>query len=204
MSSLALLDPGSGGLPWLDIVGLVLIGALSLLGFIRGLWWQVVRLLGIAASVFAARSLAPLAAPTVLETFPKMPERLGHGLVWFGIFVLGLVAVSLVGLLGKKSLEAMQLGFADRMGGALAGLVTAILIHGSLLIGLMHLGPEEWSQNAMHGTTSRMLLDTMARKVPLLVDSETAKTLEPWLSPDGGSVYASDGSEAQRRGRKVR
>ncbi len=205
MTLLTSIAPSNSGLPWLDLVGLVLIGALCLLGFMRGLWWQVVRLLGIAASVGAARALAPKATPHLLDLFPEMNERLGLGLVWFGIFVLGLVLVSLIGLLGKKSLEVMQLGFADRMGGALAGLLTAILVHAALLVALLHLGPEEWTQGAMRDTTSRMLLDSLSRKVPLVVDAETAERLSPWLMPTEEGVHASDRrSEPEKRGGKVR
>lgn len=190
-----------GGLPWLDLVGLALIGALCLLGFMRGLWWQAVRLLGVAASVGAARALAPRLTPQVLDWFPEMDQRLGLGLVWFGVFVMGLVIVSLVGLLGKKSLEVMQLGFADRMGGALAGLLTAVLVHAALLIALLHFGSEEWTQGAMRDTTSRMLLDTLSRKVPLVVDAATAERLSPWLNPSGDSGRESAPAGG---GRKVR
>lgn len=192
MTLLTLIAPSNTGLPWLDLVGLVLVGALCLLGFMRGLWWQVVRLLGIAAAVGAARALAPRVTPQLLEFFPEMNQRLGHGLVWFGIFVLGLVLVSLIGLLGKKSLEVMQLGFADRMGGGLAGFLTAILVHAALLVALLHLGPEEWTQGAMRDTTSRMLLDTLSRKVPLVVDTATADRLAPWLLPTEEGVHAAD------------
>ena len=189
------LSSDVSALPWLDIVGLVLVGALCLLGFVRGLWWQTVRLLGIVASVAAARGLAPRVSPYLLDLFPDMDERIGFGLVWFGIFVLGLVVVSLFGLLGKKSLEVMQLGFADRIGGALAGLVTAILVHAALLVALLHFGTEDWTEGAMRNTTSRMLLDSLSRKVPLVVDAETAERLAPWLAPAKGSVFASDGED---------
>ena len=181
-------------LPWIDIVGLSLLGGLALLGFIRGLWWQVVRLLGLAAAVVCARGLTPTLAPRVSEWFPDMPERLGQGLVWFGLFVAGLVVVSLFGLIGKKSLEVMQLGLADRLGGALAGVVTAIVVHAAFLVLLLHLGPEEWTQDAMRDARSRALLDSVARKVPLVVDAGTAERLEPWLAPSG-DVYAGDGED---------
>ena len=203
MTVLTSIAGEGGALPWLDIVGLVLIGALCLLGFVRGLWWQAVRLLGIAASVGAARALAPTLAPKLLDVFPEMNERLGLGFVWFGIFVLGLVLVSLVGLLGKKSLEVMQLGFADRMGGALAGLLTAVLLHSALLVALMHFGSEDWTQSAMRNTTSRVLFDSLARKVPLVVDRETANRLSPWLLPSESEVHAAEKKSADS-GPKVR
>lgn len=183
-------------LAWIDLVGLSLLAGLALLGFVRGLWWQVVRLLGLAAAVFCARGLTPTLAPRFTEWFPDMPERLAQGLVWFALFVAGLVVVSLFGLIGKKSLEVMQLGLADRLGGALAGVATAAVLHAAFLVLLLQLGPEEWTQDAMRDARSRTLLDSVARKVPLVVDAGTAERLEPWLAPRG-SVLAGDGAEDQ-------
>ena len=52
----------------------------------------------------------------------------------------------------------------------------------------------------MHGTTSRMLLDSLSRKVPLLVDAETAENLAPWLAPTDGAVHAADGEKSNPGG----
>ena len=43
---------------WLDLIGLVLCLVFIILGTVRGLWWQVIRLVGLAAAVALARLLA--------------------------------------------------------------------------------------------------------------------------------------------------
>ncbi len=106
-------------LPWIDMVGLGLVALFLVLGLVRGLWWQVIRLLGVATAVGLARALSPRFTPTVAESFPELSASITYGLVWFALFVSGLVVASLLGLIGKRALEAMQLGLVDRAGGAL-------------------------------------------------------------------------------------
>ncbi|MEL6860427.1 MAG: 4-hydroxybenzoate octaprenyltransferase, partial [Pseudomonadota bacterium] len=48
------------------------IGALLALGFFRGLWWQVMRMVGVAGAILLARSLAPRFEPQLLDQFPEL------------------------------------------------------------------------------------------------------------------------------------
>lgn len=180
----SLLAFSEEGLRWLDLFGALLIGGGILLGFLRGLWWQVVRLLGVAGAIVLARTATPFTWPQLLELFPQMPERLAHGLTWVGLFLAGLVAATLFGLVGKKSLEVMQLGLIDRFGGALAGLLTGSAIQAALVVGLLHFTPRTFSNAALDETYSAMLFDSLGAQVPLLVDERTAENLRPWLMRD--------------------
>ncbi len=154
MSTLSILpimqeaDPGlwekTLALPWIDQVGMVLIGIFMILGIWRGLWWQVIRLLGVIMSIALARALTPRLQPTVAEAFDLSPA-LSHGAVWFTIFVGGLVVATLLGLIGKKALEAMQLGLVDRAGGAVIGGLTGGILHSALLVIISSLGNADWN-----------------------------------------------------------
>ncbi len=181
---ICLIQSPASSLPWLDVVGAVLIGGGALLGFWRGLWWQVVRLLGVVGAIGLARAATPLVWERLATFFPSLPERLAHGLTWFALFVAGLVVASLLGLIGKKSLEIMQLGLADRMGGALAGLLTGAAVQTALVVGLLHFAPRAFSNEALDGTTSASLFDALGDRVPLVVDEEAARNLKPWLERD--------------------
>ena len=53
MNEALLQTVAEDGLPlaWIDMVGLGLVALFLVLGLVRGLWWQIIRLLGVAAAV---------------------------------------------------------------------------------------------------------------------------------------------------------
>ncbi len=172
-------------LPWIDQVGLVLLAVFLVLGAIRGLWWQIVRLLGVVLAVTGARALAPRWVDDMQASFDLSPGP-AYGLTWFTIFVLGLVVAALLGRLGKKALDAMQLGPVDRLGGALAGGLTGLMLHGALLFLLTGLGTTEWSTRTLAGSKSERLLDTVSHRWPLFVDASVReRVVGPWVDALG-------------------
>jgi uncharacterized membrane protein required for colicin V production len=177
-----LLTAAEDGLPlaWIDMLGLGLVALFLLLGLVRGLWWQVIRLLGVAAAVGLARALSPRFTPTVSESFPELSDSITYGLVWFALFVSGLVVASLLGLLGKRALEAMQLGIVDRVGGGVAGIATGVLFHSAVLVVICGLGTDSWTSETMDGTKSAVLLETLTRRAPLIMDVQAAEKVAPW------------------------
>lgn len=168
---------------WLDVLGLAIVLYFLVVGARRGMWWQVVRLLGIVATVAVARAAAPRIAPHFAEAFPELSVRLAGGIVWTIVILLGLLVVALVGRLGKESLEAVQLGTIDRVGGAVAGALTGVLVHASIVLCLCQVTAADWSVAQVRGTTSQRLVDSVGRKLPLFLDAHARETLEPWLTP---------------------
>jgi len=167
-------------LPWIDLVGLGLAGIFLMLGIWRGLWWQVIRLGGVVASVALARGLSPRFGPTVESTFEFTPE-MSHGIAWLTLFLGGLVITSLFGIIGKKALNAMQLGLVDRAGGALAGVLTGAVLHSAFLVALTGFASQDWAKETLSGTRSAYLLDTLSRKAHVLMDAQAAERLLPYL-----------------------
>lgn len=176
---------GEFQLSWIDWVGVVLGGLFMLLGILRGLWWQVIRLLGLLGSAALARTFS---APwgQALEESSDLSGEVATGVVWVGLFLIGIVLTAVLGTLGKKSLEAMQLGMVDRFGGLLAGLATGALLHVAWLVVLAHLGPQPWTADRLDGTYSRGLLQAVTTRYPVLTQKEThaADSLFQWLGPD--------------------
>jgi uncharacterized membrane protein required for colicin V production len=168
---------------WLDVLGLAIVLYFVLIGARRGMWWQIVRLLGIVATVAVARAIAPRIAPSFAEAFPDLPVRVAGGIVWTIVILLGLVVVAIVGRLGKESLEGVELGKIDRIGGALAGGLTGVLVHAAIVLCLCQVTAADWSVAQVRGTTSQRLLDSVGRKLPLFLDAHARETLEPWLTP---------------------
>jgi uncharacterized membrane protein required for colicin V production len=175
--SIAAPDAGPGGWPWIDLVGLAIITLFLVLGAMRGLWWQVVRLLGVVASISIARALAPRASPLLAKILPGLSPTLANGLAWLVLLIAGLLAVSMIGRLGRATLEAAKLGTLDRVGGALAGLASGILVHTVLLLCLCQVASSAWSATAVQGTRSQDLLDVVADHFPMLLDAHAAESV---------------------------
>lgn len=166
-------------MPWIDQVGLALVSVFLILGWWRGLWWQVMRLLSVMVGIGVARSFAPDFAPHLNEAF-KISESAAFGLCWFGLFLGTLIICSVIALTGKRVLEALQLNLVDRFGGALAGGLTALIIHAAFLILITGLGETSWSQRTLRDARSKRLLDAVSNQWPILVD---AKARERFVDP---------------------
>lgn len=175
-------------LGWIDMVGLGLTGLLVVLGFVRGLWWQVIRLVGVLAAVVIARTLSPRWVPTVQGVFEDMNERLTHGIVWLLVFVAALGLATLLGRLGRKMLEAMQLGLVDRFGGAFVGALTGLVVHAAVLVSLTHLGPSDWVVSTLSGTYSDRFLDSVGRRWPVVMAKERGEELRSLIYGEGAPV----------------
>jgi len=159
-------------LEWIDWVGVGLCGLFTLLGLIRGLWWQVIRLVGLIGAAFLARFLSGPWGQWVQEK-SEMPSEIATGLVWLGVFVLGIAITAVIGTIGKKSLEAMQLGLVDRLGGMFAGLATGLVLQAAILVSLAHLAPQGWVQRTLAGTYSRGLLEVVTTEWPILTQRQS-------------------------------
>lgn len=186
MMLLALLQDtppdSSFSLAWIDWVAVGLGGIFLLLGLLRGLWWQVMRFVGLIASALLARTFADSWGATLQGTL-EVSTEVAVGIVWVGLFLLGIVLTAVLGTLGKKSLEAMQLGLMDRAGGAVAGALTGLFLHVAFLVVLGYLGPQPWTDGALEGTYSRSLLQYVTTRHSVLAkeESESTQLLRQWL-----------------------
>jgi uncharacterized membrane protein required for colicin V production len=143
----------------------------------RGLWWQIVRLLGIVAVFAVARALAPRFAPMLASVLPGLSPKLANGIAWFLLILAGLLAVSMVGRLGKKTIEVAQLGPVDRIGGAAAGLASGLLLHAAILVCLAQVGSTTWATSTLEGSRSRVLLDVVETRFPMVLDAHAADSI---------------------------
>ncbi|MEZ6017490.1 MAG: CvpA family protein [Planctomycetota bacterium] len=175
-----LLGHWFSGTPWIDIVGLGILLTFLGLGIKHGLVWQVTRLLGMVIAVAIARSAAPDLTPR-FQAALELPERACQGIVWVLVFVTCLLIASGIGMIGKRALEAVQLGPMDRAGGALAGAMTGVVVHSALMVLLMSVGSAQWSAHTFEGSRSAVVLDNLARKSNLLLNAQAAERIVgPW------------------------
>lgn len=167
--------PPAIALPDIDTVGLILISVFALMGAVRGLWWQVIRLFGLGASVFVARTMSPRIVPYLEEALDGPDPRMLAGAVYIVLFLLSLAAVASLGRLGRKVLEAAALGMVDRMGGLLAGALTGALLHAALVTALLQAGEKQWVSEVLGGSKSEALVEVLVAKLPLLLDYEAGR-----------------------------
>jgi len=190
-------------LSWIDLVGGGLIALFLVLGFVRGLWWQVIRALGLFAAVLVARAASPRVTPWIADTWPELSPRLAGGIAWFGLFLLALVAATLFGVLGRKLLEAMQLGLADRVGGAAVGAATGLLLHVALLVILCQLATESYLTRTLGGTASERVVDVVGARWPVVLGKEAGGEVDALLKRmrlQDGDATASDEAPADATG----
>ena len=177
----ALLEAVDAPTAWpapLDLIGLGLVFLLSLLGLYRGLWWQVMRLIGVSVSILMARAVgAPLAA-RLLALFPELSVRTAHGLAWATLFLTTLLACALLGLLGQRMLEAMKLDLANRLAGGCAGAATGMCVHVVLLVLVCQLAPPSVLGKYVVGTYSENLYTALGGRRPVVMAAEAADEVD--------------------------
>lgn len=141
------------------IIGVILIsGIISGIarGFVRGLF----GLAGLVLGVMIAAGNYEHAARTVLAFMPD--ERLRTILAFIAILLIVLVLFSLLGRLLSKAVHLAELGWMDRLAGAVLGLLTASILSGMLLMMVVIGG--------VHG--ERFLVDSvLAPKVLAVTDA---------------------------------
>ena len=194
---------GSGGgaldaTPWIDWVGLGIVALFLVLGIKHGLVWQVTRLLGMLLAVYIARTLSPEVAPK-FQAILNLSIRACEGIVWFLVFLGSLLVMAVIGMIGKRALEAVQLGPMDRLGGGMAGAVTGLVVHCVLLLMLTSLATADWASKTMRGSASATILDNLSRKSHILLNAEAAgKIVDPWGANHDAHMQEAD-REALRR-----
>ncbi|MEZ5979994.1 MAG: CvpA family protein [Planctomycetota bacterium] len=178
-------DP-SPALQTVDTVGLAIVGLFALLGLWRGLWWQLLRLAGLAGAVAVARSLEPTITPLLEGHTGDMDPRVPQGFVWLGLFLVSLAVVAVIGRLGKRLLEAVQLGLVDRVGGAVAGALTGLVIHAAAMAVLVQVADDEFLASNFQGTVSARLVEVAGIDAPLLFGGDRAEGVRQRLVPVQG------------------
>lgn len=178
MPALTALD--AGGIRWLDVLGLAAVLLFTVLGIRRGLWWQIVRLLGLVCALAVARAAAPALGGRI-HALTDFNARISGGLAWSAIFAAGLLAVALIGRVGRASLEAVQLGWLDRLGGAVAGAASGGVLYVGALLCMCQVLPESFLHETLRGSRSERVLAAVERGSPALLDARAADSVRPYV-----------------------
>ena len=117
----------------IDIILLVILGFGLVRGFMRGLIIEMASLLAIVVGIYGATHFSFFTARLLGELMPSSQQTIE--VVAFGLTLIVLMlAVMFLAKVLTKMLKAAELGFLNRLAGALFGVLKAAVIVGSLFV----------------------------------------------------------------------
>jgi uncharacterized membrane protein required for colicin V production len=173
----------------LDLIGLLLVALLLFLGLYRGLWWQMIRLAGVALAVLVARAVGGPLAERLQALFPGFEPRTAHGVAWGALFLITLFGCALLGLAGQRLIEALRLDLANRLAGACAGAITGLCVHVALVVLVCHLAPERVLGRYVAGTYSERLYGALGLRWPVVMAADAAREVDQVLERSPHHVH---------------
>ncbi len=115
-----------------DILILVILGAFTLKGLLRGLMKELCTLVGLLAGALLALNFSQPLATRMVAAF-SLPEQLCAVLAFLAIFLLTMLLFGLIGMVLSRYVKLMYVGGLNRVAGGLFGLIQGVIIV-SLLI----------------------------------------------------------------------
>ena len=122
-----------------DILILIILGAFTLKGLVRGLMKELCTLVGLIAGALLALNFHGPLAQSMKSAF-SLPEQLCAILAFLAIFLLTVLIFIFIGMILSRYVKLMYVGGLNRVAGGLFGLVQGVLIL-SLLVFALTLRP---------------------------------------------------------------
>ena len=118
---------------YLDIVIAIILFLFGFKGLRKGLIVEVVTLLAFGVGIYGAMHFSDFTAERLQEVMTIDPKYL-NTVAFILTFVLLVIAVNMIGRMVKKMVQAMNLGFFDRLGGFIFGVAKGVLLCSILLL----------------------------------------------------------------------
>lgn len=122
----------------------LVLGGLSIYWIVRGFWvglsGELFSLVGIAVGLFVAFQAGPVLSGLILKQAwaPRLSAEVLSVVCGFVLFIICNLLASIIGRAARKGLKAVHLGGLDRLMGAAAGSLKALILM-ILLYGVIHL-----------------------------------------------------------------
>jgi len=116
---------------WLDVILIIMLVIPTFIGWRRGLVDAVIPLVGFAIAIILAGQFYDSVASWLSHWLhsPAQAKLLGFAI----IFILVVAAAMVVASIARKLLTLLLLGWVDKIGGLVFGLLTGALVAGALL-----------------------------------------------------------------------
>ena len=152
---------------WLDPALIAIIAGSTVLGLMRGLIRSVAGFVGLILAAVLAGRLAVYVQPSLDHANIQHPPV--NGAV---AFIIAFVAVYVAVEIGAKALKIVTtmflLGWVDRLGGAVFGLLRGLLISMFLIAGLTMLGSQQFNSTVKQAQTAVFLWQNFSGIADLL------------------------------------
>ena len=112
---------------WIDAIILIILGIAAVRGFIDGFVKEVAALAALILGIWGAIKFSAFTAAKLYEWFDMTGQYVGiiAFLITFGVIV---IVIHFVGILADKVIDAVSLGFLNRILGIVFGLIKSVLI----------------------------------------------------------------------------
>jgi membrane protein required for colicin V production len=112
---------------WIDMVILILLGLSMVMGFIHGLVKEVASLAALILGIWGAIRFSTYTAEKLYDFFDMTGQYVGiiAFLITFGVIV---IVIHFIGILADKLVDAVALGFINRLLGIVFGFLKTVLI----------------------------------------------------------------------------
>lgn len=135
----------------------------AVMGLRTGLVRRVLEFAGVLASFFAAFALTPPFGGLLAGTF-GLSEKAAVAIAWVAVFLAGLLLSRWLALIIAKIVRVSVLGWIDRAGGALFGLLIGTLLCSVLLLGATQLpGGQKVREKFASSPPTRLIYEAAPR-----------------------------------------
>ncbi len=150
---------------WLDVIIVIVIAVFAFLGLRMGIIKAVLSLAGlIVGVVLAGRYYAPFSEQLTFSSSANIAKIVAFAVILIGVMVIARVVAGLL----KRVVSVLMLGWVDRVGGAIFGLVLGATLCGALLaIWIKYLG---MADTIAESALAFLLLDRLPMVLALLPD----------------------------------
>jgi len=114
-------------LNYLDIIIAIILLLFGVKGFRKGLIIEVVTLLAFAVGIYGAMHFSDFTAEHLKEFMEINPKYL-NTTAFVLTFILLVILVNIIGRMVTKLIQAMNLGFFNKLGGAVFGMAKGVLL----------------------------------------------------------------------------
>ena len=118
---------------YLDIIIAIILVIFGWKGLRKGLIIEVVTLVAFGIGIYGAMHFSDFTAAHLQEFMEINPKYL-NTIAFVLTFIILVVVVNLIGKLVSKAIESMNLGFFDKLGGFLFGIIKGVLLCSVLLM----------------------------------------------------------------------
>ncbi len=112
---------------YLDIIIAIILLLFGVKGFSKGLIIEVVTLLAFAVGIYGAMHFSDFTAEHLKEFMEINPKYL-NTTAFVLTFILLVILVNIIGRMVTKLIQAMNLGFFNKLGGAVFGMAKGVLL----------------------------------------------------------------------------